>query len=68
MDVLRTQPDFFIQLPEERVIGRLPSTDTALRKLPTPATAATTQEELTTVPHENDTDVRPITLAIDEIF
>ena len=68
MDVLRTQPDFFIQLPEERVIVRLPPTDTALGKLPTPATAATTQEELTTVPHKNDAHVRPVTLAIDEIF
>jgi len=68
MDVLRTQPDFFIQFPEERVIGRLAPTDTTLRKLPTPATAAPPQKELTTVPHENDTDVRPITLAIDEIF
>src|SRR5262249_38487709 len=64
-DMLRAQPGFFVQFPIHRLDRGLVAAHAALRKLPAVAKRAPRPEHTAVVAHEDDADVRPITIRID---
>ena len=56
-DLIRAEPDFFLQFPVHRLLRRLVSVDTTLRKLPRGHADPTTAKDLPPVIEQDDADV-----------
>jgi hypothetical protein len=63
--VLRLEPDFLVQFPVHRLLGRFAGIDAALRKLPGMLSDSFTPENQVPAVDDNDGDVRAIAVTIE---
>jgi len=62
--MLTLQPDFFVQLPNHGLLGRLATINAALRKLPGVRTDTLAPKHLIFLVEQDDADVRPEAVSI----
>ncbi len=63
----RLKPDFFLEFPEHRLLGRFSAIDTALRKLPSVLSNPFTPEDLVFQIAQNNPYVGAIAVTIDHV-
>src|ERR1700722_4358629 len=66
-DVIPRHSDFFVEFTVGGILEPLTGTNTALRKLPTPATRAASKKNFALVAHQDNANVRAKTVCIDDV-
>src|SRR5690554_6244531 len=67
LDVVPSEPDLLVQLSVHRRLGALVGLDAALRELPAAAAASAGDQDAPLAVHQDDSDVSPETLFVDEV-
>ena len=67
LDVPALEPDLLLQLTIERFFRRLVAKNAALRELPAAAARAPAEKNLAIIAHQDDADVGPKPVCVDEI-